>query len=148
MIVAEVFYGVKCDRCGELYEDGEHSFWSDQDISIENTYESGWIELKNNHYCNDCHEFNEETEEVKVFEDYPAHIKTLNKFIDEILLGTRREFFEYDNHFLIRCSFYKKPKIDLFEVDYVKNLLGDKFISLDYEVDKYNSFTCRIKINK
>jgi len=148
MIVAEVFYGVKCNRCGELYEDGDHSFWSDQNTCIENAYESGWIELKNNHYCNDCHEVNEETDEVKVFEDYPPYIKTLNKFIDKILFGTRREFFEYEHEFLIKCSFYKKPKLDLFEVDYVKNLLGDKFISLDYEVGKYNSFTCRIKINK
>ncbi len=35
MIVSEIFYGVKCNRCGEQYEDGEHSFWSDEDNAIE-----------------------------------------------------------------------------------------------------------------
>ena len=46
MIVSEIFYGVKCNRCGEQYEDGEHHFWSDESGAIENAMESEWIEEK------------------------------------------------------------------------------------------------------
>ena len=148
MIVSEIFYGLKCNRCGELYEDGEHSFWSDESSAIENAYESDWTELKGKHYCPNCHEIDEETDEIKVYEDYPQHLKTLNGFIDRILHGKRRNVIENDNEFfLVKCQFYKKPKLDLFEVGYIKGLLGDKFVSLDYEEGKYNSFTCCIKLN-
>ncbi len=149
MIITEVFYGLKCNRCGELFEDGEHSFWNDESSAIENAYESDWAELKGKHYCPNCHEIDEETDEVKVYEEYPQHLKTLNGFIDRILHGTSRNVIEKDNDFfLIKCQFYQKPKLDLFEVEYIKSLLGDKFISLDYEEGKYNSFTCCIKFKK
>ena len=62
MIVSEIFYGVKCNRCGEQYEDGEHSFWSDEDNAIENAMESEWIEEKGKHYCDKCFHYNDEDE--------------------------------------------------------------------------------------
>src|SRR5690606_8136359 len=105
-------------------------------------YESDWSELNGNHYCPGCHEIDEETDEVKVYEEYPRYLKTLNKFIDRILHGTSRNVFEHSDFFLIKCQFYKKPRLDSFEVDYIKSLLGDKFVSLDYEEGKYNSYTC------
>ena len=148
MIVSEIFYGVKCNRCGEHFEDGEHSFWSDEDNAIENAMDSEWIEIKGKHYCTNCHELDEKTDEVKVFEDYPQHLKTLNKFIDRVTIGTQRNVFETTTEFTVKCSFYKKPKLEKFEENYIKDLLGEKFISLDYEAGKYNSFTCIIKLKK
>ena len=148
MIITEVFYGVKCDRCGEIFEDGEHSFWSDESSAIENASDSEWAKLNGKHYCSNCYEVNEETDEIKVFEEYPQPLKTLNRFIDKILKGVSRNVSEYEDHFLIKCYFYYKPKLDLFEVDYIKSLLGEKFISLDYEIEKYNRFTCCIKMKR
>lgn len=43
MIVSETFYGVKCDRCKEMYDDGEHSFWSNEGYAVKNATESKWI---------------------------------------------------------------------------------------------------------
>lgn len=149
MIITEVFYGLKCNRCGELYEDGEHSFWSDESSAIENAYESYWTGLNGRHYCPNCHEFDEETEEVKVYEEYPAHLKTLIRYIDKILRGTSRNVIENDKEFfLVKCRFYYKPRLDLFEIEYIKGLLGEKFISLDYEVGPHNSITYSIKFSK
>lgn len=76
MIITEIFYGLKCDRCGELYTDGEYSFWNDESNVIENAYESDWNELKGRYYCPDCHEVDDETDEVKVYEEYPEHLNT------------------------------------------------------------------------
>lgn len=148
MIITKVFYGIKCDRCGELFEDGEHSFWSDESSAIENSTDSDWAEVNNKHYCSNCHEVNDETDEIKVFEEYPQQLKTLNDFIDKILKGVSRNVLEYDDNFLIKCNFYYKPKLDLFVVDYIKSLLGEKFISLDCEVERYNKFTCSIKMRR
>jgi len=148
MIITEVFYGIKCDRCGKLFEDGEHSFWCDESSAIENSSDSDWSEKNGKHYCPNCHEVNEETDEVKVFEEYPQQLKTLNGFIDKILKGISRDVLEYEDSFLIKCRFYYKPKLDLFEVDYIKSLLGEKFISLDYEQGIYNRSICQIKIKR
>lgn len=148
MIITEVFYGIKCNRCGELYEDGEHSFWSDESSAMENAGESDWQEVKGKHYCPNCCEVDEETDEIKVFEEYPQLLKTLNGFIDKILKGINRDVLEYEDSFMIKCRLYNKPKLELFEVDYIKSLLGEKYISLDYEEGKYNSFTCCIKMKR
>lgn len=148
MIVSEIFYGVKCNRCGDQYEDGEHSFWSDESSAIENAMESEWIEQKNKHYCNNCHGVNGETDEIIVFEDFPEHLKTLNKFIDRVNFGTARNVFETNSEFTVKCRFYKQPKFKDFEEYFIKQLLGEKFVSLEYEEGKYNSFTCIITFNK
>lgn len=147
MIVSEIFYGLKCNRCGEQYDDGEHSFWNDESSAFENASESGWIEIKGKHYCNNCFEHND-NDEVIVFEEYPQHLKTLNKFIDRVTIGTQRNVFEKANEFMVKCQFYKRPKLELFEEIYIKDLLGDKFVSLSYEQGKYNSYTCFITFKK
>jgi phage FluMu protein Com len=148
MIITEIFYGIRCNRCGELLEDGECSFWSDEGSAIENATESSWVEIKGKHYCPDCHIMNEETDEIIVFEEYPQPLKKLNRFIDKILTGVRRSIFENTDIFLIKCTFYSKPRLEIYEVDYIKSLMGEKFISLEYEDGKYGSTTCNIKIKK
>jgi len=148
MIVSEIFYGIKCNRCGEMYDDGEHSFWNDESSAFENASDSGWIKEKNKHYCNNCHEINDETDEVIVFEDYPTPLKTLNKFIDRVVIGSQRNVFETTTEFIVKFNFYTKTKLELFEENYIKNLLGENFISLECEVGKYNTHSCIIKIKK
>jgi len=147
MITTETFYGLKCDRCGELFENGEYSFWADEDCAMENAFEEEWNELNGRHYCPNCHEINEETDEIKVYEEYPKHLKTLNGFIDKILHGYNRGVCEYHEYFLVKCKFHDKQRLEEFEANYIKSLLGDKFISLDYEIWQYNNATCSIKFN-
>lgn len=147
MIISEIFYGLKCDRCGDVFDDSEHSFWTDQGAAMEYAEESDWKELNGRHYCQSCHEVDEETEEVRPLAAYPKHLKTFNGFIDRIV-GGRRQLIEYNDHFLAKCNFYHRPKLEAYEVEYIKSLLGENFVSLEYEQGKYNSFTCFIKIKK
>lgn len=148
MVVKEIFYGIKCDRCGEMQDDGEHSFWNDEITAVEYAYDSDWSELNGRHYCNNCSEIDEETDEVKVYEEYPEHLKTLNKFIDSVAKGIRRKVSETDLQFSVKCSFYNRPILEPFEENYIKQLLDDKFISLDYQQGKYKDCTCTIKFCK
>lgn len=146
MIVTEIFYGVKCDRCGEMNDNGEYAFWNDESGAIENAYDSDWREIKGKHYCENCHEVNEETDEIIVYQDYSDQLKSLIKFIDSVAKGTNRKVHEYNAEFVVKCSFYKKSKMEIFEENFIQNLLGKLFISLEYEQDKYNSTTCIIKL--
>jgi len=148
MIITEIFYGIKCDRCGELYEDGEHSFWNDESSVMENAYESEWRESKGKHYCEGCHEVHEETDEITVFPEYPKHLKTLNGFIDRIVKGLSRKVFEYESEFHVKFQVYRYSRLEQSEENYIKNLLGDYFGSLEYEVGKYDNKSCIIKISK
>lgn len=148
MIITDVFYGLKCNRCGEVYEDGEHSFWSDESSAIENAMESEWHEEKGKHYCTNCHSRNDETDEITVFPEFPEHLKILNKFIDRVASVTSRYVSENETEFTVKNRFYKSQKFKDFEENFIKQLLGEKFISLEYEEGKYNSWTCFIKFKK
>ena len=44
MIIAEVFYGVKCDRCGEICDVSEHTYYMDESEAQEQALESEWGE--------------------------------------------------------------------------------------------------------
>lgn len=148
MIITEIFYGLKCDRCGELYTDGEHSFWNDESNVIENSYESDWNELKGKYYCPDCHEVDDETDEVKVYEEYPEHLKTLNKFIDGVMRGYNRSIGENENEFTVKFRLYKSSHLKDFEEKFISELLGQKLISISREIGKYNDYTNVIRFKK
>jgi acetylornithine deacetylase/succinyl-diaminopimelate desuccinylase-like protein len=147
MIIAEVFYGIKCNRCGEIYDGGDFSFWNDEGTAIENATEADWAELNGKHYCTDCHELGEDRDVVKVYDDYPKHLKTLNTFITYVVAGSKNVI-ENEVGFTVNCRFFKKKRLEPLEEDYVKQLLADKFVSLEYEEGKYGSVICIIKFNK
>ena len=149
MIITEVFYGLKCDRCGTLYEDGEHSFWSDENSAIENAFDSDWQEVSCKHYCCGCSERDEETDEVIIYPEYPKHLKTLNNFLDKVSKSVYRDIIESEEGFFtVRCRFYKRHKLEEYEANYIKSLLGDLFVSIDYIDEKYNTQTCLIKFKE
>jgi hypothetical protein len=147
MIVSEIFYGVTCNRCDELFEEHDVSYWSDEGLVIENATESEWLEIGNKHYCPNCQRVNDETDEVEILEDYPKQLKVLRKFIKNIL-KRYSEVYELDKEFLIKFHLNNQPKLEIFEVNYIKDLLGGKFISLDYENNKLNRIICSIKLSK
>ena len=147
MIISEIFYGVKCNRCGEQYEDDEHSFWSDEDNAIENAIESEWMEDKGKHYCTNCYDFDEETEERTAKPDFPEHVKNLRKFFEKMIVGSERNTTEGDNHFTVSKSLYKRQKLETFEENYIKEMLGDKFISLECKKhERYTQFYCYVMV--
>lgn len=147
MIVSEIFYGVKCNRCGEQHDDGEHSFWSDEHNAVEQAMDSEWIEEKNKHYCPNCYDYDEESDEKKPLPDFPQHIKNLIKFCDKMIVGSDRNINEKDDCFIISKGLYNKQKLDDFEVNYIKEMLGDKFISLECKKhERYTKFYCYITV--
>ena len=139
MIVSEIFYGVKCNRCGEQYEDGEHSFWSDESGAVENAMESEWIEEKGKHYCSECYEQDEETEENTVKPDFPEHVKNLKKFFEKMIVGHSNRISEQDDYFKISKNLYNTTELNHYETTYIKEMLGDNLILI--EVKKHERWS-------
>jgi hypothetical protein len=131
MIVSEIFYGVKCNRCGEQYEDGEHSFWSDESGAVENAMESEWIEEKGKHYCSECYEQNEETEENTVKPDFPEHVKNLKKFFDKIIVGHSSSILEQEDCLKISKTLYNQTGLNSYDTNYITEITGASLISID-----------------
>lgn len=153
MIISEIFYGVKCDRCEEVFEGNDSSFWMDSSTSEEEATDDGWHRDKHRHFCPCCHEVNEETEEVTIFEPFPDHLKKLNKFIDKIICASSSEIKESENEFrfhftLYQSKYQESKKLECFEESYVRNILGDKFSSIAYMKGVNSPVYCLIVIKK
>lgn len=60
-------YACVCDRCGKIYEDEDMGYiaWVDGGQAFESASENGWTEIGGKHYCPDCYEYDEETDEYK-----------------------------------------------------------------------------------
>lgn len=72
MILKEVFYGVQCNRCREIYESSEgHSFYADEYSAEEDALESDWIERDGKHYCPSCYKRRGDEEDESEFEILP-----------------------------------------------------------------------------
>lgn len=62
-------YGVECDRCKKMYEDGFTgiSFWADENEAFNNAQEnSDWTEVNGKHYCPNCFTVDEETGKITI----------------------------------------------------------------------------------
>jgi len=63
MIKPVTIYTVICDRCGKDSADGtDYSGWNDKEYSVDCATDDNWIVLDDNHYCPDCHEYNDDDE--------------------------------------------------------------------------------------
>jgi len=147
MIITEIFYAVKCNRCDEVCDDTEHSFWVDENTAIENATDSEWIEQKGKHYCPNCCEFNEETEEQTPKPDFPKHIKNLKKFLEKIVVGVSETIIEKEDCFIISLGLYNRNSIENFEENYIKEFLGGKFISIECRKhERYTKFYLHVTV--
>ena len=133
MITNEIFYGIKCNRCNELYDDGEHSFWMDESSAIENAMDSEWVEEKGKHYCPDCHDYDEDHEAYTIRPDFPDYLKTLNKFLDNVCRAGERKVIETTESVNVKFRLWNRIAITAFEEQYIKSLLADKFIKIRTE---------------
>ena len=66
MTYETIMYGIKCNRCQEIYEDSEGvNFAVDRHGDLEEcAQEDGWYVNGEKHYCPNCHTINENDEVV------------------------------------------------------------------------------------
>lgn len=146
MIVKEIMYGVKCDRCGDLHDDGSYSYYGDEDSAREEADYSDWIEEGSKHYCTGCYTIDEESGECKPKPDYPNNIKEFKNVLEALLNGgvTLNEY--YDS-FELSGNTYRG--FSSAKVDAVKLLLGDSIIEFNSTPSKSGSSTyVKVKIKK
>ena len=106
MITEQIFYGVKCDRCGEDFESrGDYSFMVDQGDILDEAYEQDWQNIDGRHYCPNCYEDNpdpdhDDDHEYRPKPAFPEYVDRLKRFVAAILGGWRQE--EFEDQLLIR----------------------------------------------
>lgn len=139
MVIAEVFYGVKCDRCGEIYESGEHAYYMDESEAQEQALESEWGELNGKHYCPNCHSVDEETDEIKPFPAFPKHVSHIRNFAKKMMGGLHEGIEEKDNadFIILKYSIQNGRSFKMFHLNYIRDFLDEKFVSLDVDKQKY-----------
>ena len=143
MLVQEVFYAIKCNRCGDLHEDGEFTFFNDEDSAYESASNSDWLHHNNSDYCTCCYD----CETLKPYPQYPIHITRFRKVFnamgvcDSSIMGSSNE----DGSVWIKASIYggfSKEKEEC-----VKILLGDKLIEFIRESGRWTTDHIKIHIS-
>lgn len=147
MRTEQTFYGLKCDRCKILYEGGEYSYWSDENSAIEEATDWGeWHEEGNKHYCPNCHDKDEETDEVTIFPEIPREIKKIFELCN--VLGYGAVISDLEKFFVIDFRIAHREPLEDFEKDYIKNHLKGKLEDIVHEEKVYNSQKIKIVIQK
>ena len=145
MIIAEVFYAVKCDRCGKVYDGADYGYYNDIDSSFEYAKEDDWLEIGGKHYCPNCYVIDEDTEEVKKRPPRSQHVKSLEKFINEFL-GHNASIIESDDDYEV---LYSGKALSIMDEEYIRKMLGSNLLSLDSKPHERMWLSeCLIKIKK
>lgn len=106
MILKEIFYAVKCDRCGTINQETDNAFWCDESTAENQANDDEWLcNVPGEHYCPNCFITNEDTDEVKIKPSFPVSVKRIEKFIDTITRNCA-EVYEKDDRFEI--DFYER----------------------------------------
>lgn len=93
MIIQEIFFAVKCNRCGTICNNGEYSYWQDKDSCIENARDSKWLFINQKHYCSNCHDNENDTP----YADFPPPFKIIKNYVEKILKGYDFKITDFDN---------------------------------------------------
>lgn len=135
MIIEEIFYGVKCNRCGENYNDGDDGQLHDSRADIEEyANDDGWLVLGRKHYCPNCYNMDDDTPK----KDFPEHLEDLNKFIDHVVHAHREKDTGDDpDKYVVTFSMYGYKCLGEHHIDFIKSLLGKKLISMKQHVKMY-----------
>lgn len=133
MIITDVFYAVKCDRCGKVCDGTDAEYYNDMDSALEYAKEEEWIAQYGKHYCPNCYVVNEDAEEIRVKPPRSQHLKSLEKFINEFLGCNARVLESSDDYEVL---FYGKD-LSILDEGYIREMLGDNLISLQYNANKY-----------
>ncbi len=56
MIYEEIMYGIRCDRCREIYENGnDYTVSSDKEEMVQDAIDDDWHTEGKRHYCPNCY---------------------------------------------------------------------------------------------
>lgn len=147
MIVKEIFHGVKCNRCGEIYNDTEdHSYFHDESNAVECALDNDWIEQNGKHYCPGCFITDEDgTEAIKPPRpDYIKKVRNYLLYVADIVVSVHED----DGFFIIRgYTKHKTKKIATVDAEWIATCLGDKFVGISYgNAERCSNAEFRIKI--
>ena len=83
-------YDIVCDRCGEALSDVSADCHTDTDSAEMAALQSGWKEIDGKHYCPDCYEVDEETDEYLPKEGDEEYCGECDKLLYEDACGYGR----------------------------------------------------------
>ncbi len=149
MIKNEIVYGIKCDRCHEMYEDSDDiSFFFNQQEVLEFAKDSDWIEKNGKHYCPSCYERLGNDDDFEIKTPYPKEIFKLRKLLTNYV-SDYAKIAEHSDDFTISLYLRSNTLPDKPIMDMIAFILKD--ITWDYKLLKIeNCFNCKllITINK
>lgn len=137
MIYEEIMYGVKCDRCYEIYENGDGcTVSSDKHDMEEEACENDWQEIDGRHYCPDCYT-RDENDEDKIIVKPLIHYSFF-KFQSLVnqLTGCHHRMSQDDTHFILRNNYCYK-RMDNPRLAILREIIPD--FTLEYKVPEKQS---------
>jgi len=150
MITTSIFYGLKCDRCGDRYEDSEgHTHCPDEDSVIDFSQDDEWIEKDGKDYCPGCYTIDEETDEVKLLPPIPDYVKLIRAFIQKII-GCGHFMNETPESFILSFWVPSSHSLNACDENYIRSYLADRLIGITYPANTQPSTNskCLIEIKK
>jgi len=124
MIIKEIFYAVKCNRCGSVNESGDYTFMSDESSAIDEANDNDWAVENGEHFCPNCFTTNDETDEIIVKPAIPDLVKKIKKFLSFVTKNTPRTIEKSDS---FEMSFNEYNPIGNAEVNWLQSFPNVSF---------------------
>lgn len=124
MIYEQIMYGIKCDRCKEIYINHVGvSVNVDKHDELEGDAEyDGWYVDGDHHYCPKCHKINND-EELEIF--HPInHLFFRFKMVLQSITSITYEFDENETHFILKNQFCYKQLTEV-QIGVLKDIISD-----------------------
>ena len=104
MIITDVFFAVKCDRCGKVHDE----IWAnEEDNAVETAKDNDWLcNIPGKHYCPNCYIIND-LDEIKIKPPFPLAVKNIKGFVLS-QIGNVPDLSEFDDRFEIHFNENKK----------------------------------------
>ena len=128
MIYEEIMYGIKCDRCHEIYENCDGATVSNEKYDMENdACENDCHEENGKHYCPNCYvRFHQEYSDDDVIVVKPMIHYSFFKFSSFVnqLTGCYHRFSQDDTHFILRNNYCYK-RMDNTRLSILREIIAD-----------------------
>lgn len=137
MIYEEIMYGVRCDRCHEIYENGDgYTVSADRNSMEEYASDDDWYEENGKHYCPNCYTRDEIDEDKVIVKPMIHH--SFFKFMDFVnkLTGCRHRLLEDETHFILRNNYCYK-RMDNNRLAILREIIYD--FTVEYKVSEKQS---------